>query len=304
MSAINPIQHLNVNISTLDRISNSTESTLELKKHMKALLEEQIHGISFSPYEEYQDPSNQSQISEEQIRKRLNIIKPYTKWVRTFSCTDGNELAPRVAHELGLKTMVGAWISDDYEMNEKEITNIIEVAKAGHADIVAIGNEVVLREELTIEELVGYINRVKAEIPDVEVGYVDAYYVFDDYPELVEACDVILANCYPFWEYCNLEQSINYMKLMYQKALQAGRGKKVIISETGWPTKGDVLGGAEPSYDNAMRYFINTYEWAHETGIEVFYFSSFDEEWKTHHEGECGSSWGLWDKHGQYKYSI
>jgi exo-beta-1,3-glucanase (GH17 family) len=34
----------------------------------------------------------------------------------------------------------------------------------------------------------------------------------------------------------------------------------------------------------------------------MFYFSSFDESWKTGTEGDVGAYWGLWDKHEQLKY--
>jgi exo-beta-1,3-glucanase (GH17 family) len=81
--------------------------------------------------------------------------------VRTFSCTDGHEQTPRVAHELGLKTLVGAWLGTDAEINEREIQGVIEVARAGHADIVAVGNEVLLREDLSEDELLACIQRVK-----------------------------------------------------------------------------------------------------------------------------------------------
>jgi len=54
-----------------------------------------------------------SQVSEAQIRERLRIIRPTTRWVRSFSCTDGHEHTPRIAHELGFKTLVGAWLGTD-----------------------------------------------------------------------------------------------------------------------------------------------------------------------------------------------
>ena len=46
----------------------------------------------------------------------MKIIKPYTKWIRSFSCTDGNEAIPRIAKEYGIKTLVGAWLGDDDEI--------------------------------------------------------------------------------------------------------------------------------------------------------------------------------------------
>ncbi|MEO0901232.1 MAG: glycosyl hydrolase family 17 protein, partial [Bacteroidota bacterium] len=276
------------------------KSTKELKKLCKEVLEGGMHGLCFSPYEEGQKPGEQ--ISEEQIRRRMEIIRPYTDWVRSFSCTEGNELIPKVAREFGIKTMVGAWLGDDPKINEQEVTNLIQLANEGYVDIAAVGNEVLLRGDLTEDELLGFMGRVKQAIPDVPMGYVDAYYEFSDHPRIADACDVILANCYPFWEGCDLDYSLLYMKDMFQRALRAAKGKKVIISETGWPSQGSSLEGAFPSLDNMLKYFMNTQKWAQEDDIEIFYFSSFDESWKVGAEGDVGAYWGLWDAQEGLKF--
>lgn len=272
----------------------------ELQSIFSDLLNDGMHGLCFSPYMEEQEPGDF--ISENQIRERMEMIKPYTKWIRSFSCTDGNENIPRIAYENGIKTLVGAWLGKSEAINEREIANLIEIAKNGHADIVAVGNEVMYRGDLTEEELLSYIYRVKKELPNVPVGYVDAYYEFENRPKITEACDIILANCYPFWEGCSIEYSLLYMKDMFRRATKAAKGKRVIISETGWPNVGEKFHGAKPSFNNAIRYFINTQLWAKEDGIETFYFSSFDEPWKTSDEGDVGAFWGLWDKDSQLKY--
>ncbi len=297
------IKYLNVNRYLLKKQEFDINDEEGLKIRVQDILLDKIFGLSFSPYLEGQDPSDKSQITPEQISKRLDIIKPYTKWVRTFSATYGNELVPKIAHEKGLKTLVGAWIGSDLEQNEIEINNVIAIAKYGDADILAIGNEVLLREDLEVEKLIEYIKRVKAAVPNVQVGYVDAYYMFVNYPEIIDVCDVLLANCYPFWEYCALDISVSYMKQMYDLVVKNAKGKRVIISETGWPTKGEQYGGAIPSFVNAMKYFISTFEWAKENNVEIFYFSSFDEVWKINHEGEYGAYWGLWDKDGRFKFN-
>ena len=275
-------------------ISNERLSGLFMK-----YLNNGIHGVCFSAYVDGQEPG--ALIREKQIMERIEIIKPYAKWVRTFSCTDGNELIPAIAKEYGLNVMVGAWLSDNLEQNEEEIKNLIQLAKAGNADLVAVGNEVLYREELSEEELLRYIKRVKKELPDIEVGYVDAYYEFSTRPLITEACDVIFANCYPFWEGCHIDYALLYMKNMYYNALKAGNGKKVIISETGWPNRGSNFESSEPSAINAMKYFINTQKWSKEENIEVMYFSGFDELWKVKDEGDVGAYWGIWDKDGNLK---
>ncbi|MGB0456436.1 MAG: glycosyl hydrolase family 17 protein [Flavobacteriaceae bacterium] len=272
----------------------------ELQNLSQSVLNAGMHGLCFSPYEEGQEPGDL--ISEAQIRRKLEVISPYTQWIRTFSCTEGNEQIPKIAKEYGLKTLVGAWLGDDSEVNEQEIEGLIALSKAGFVDVAAVGNEVMYRGDLEEDELITFINRVKNEIPNIPVGYVDAYYEFSDRPKITEVCDVILANCYPYWEGCSLEYSLVYMKQMYQQALNAGKGKKVIITETGWPSKGTSLEGAHPSYDNALRYFINAQKWSKDDAIEMFYFSSFDESWKVGSEGDVGAYWGLWDKDENLKF--
>jgi exo-beta-1,3-glucanase (GH17 family) len=287
-------------IKSLIGTNFSDKSKEELQVLFKQALENGMHGLCFSPYEEGQKPGDI--LSEAQIRRRMKIIQPYIKWIRSFSCTDGNELIPKIAHEYGIKTMVGAWLGSDAEINKKEIEGLINLAKEGYVDLAAVGNEVMYRGDLTEEELLYFIDQVKNAIPNIPVGYVDAYYEFEHRPKITEVCNVIFANCYPYWEGCSLEYSLLYMKDMYNRALKAANGKKVIISETGWTNKGQTFYGAVPSFENAIKYFLNTQQWSEEDGIEMFYFSSFDESWKVGAEGDVGAFWGLWDKDENLKF--
>jgi exo-beta-1,3-glucanase (GH17 family) len=278
----------------------TTEARDALSTAFRATLQRGVHGLCFSPYLEGQQPG--SQVGEAQIRERLSILQPHAGWVRTFSCTDGHEQTPRVAHELGLKTLVGAWLGTDAEINERELQGVIEVARAGHADIVAVGNEVLLREDMSEDELLACIQRVKDALPGVPVGYVDAYYLFEKHPRITAACDVVMTNCYPFWEGCPREQALAYMQTMVQRTRAAAPGKRVLISETGWPDQGSPFHGSMPSREGAMQYFVDCCRWAEEDGIEIFYFAAFDEAWKVGAEGDVGAYWGLWDKDGALKF--
>ncbi len=286
----------------LASIDYQGKSIEDLRKMFRKSLKTGVHGLCASPYEEGQEPGDQ--LSQDQIRQRLDIIKPYTSWIRSFSCTDGNEYIPKIAKDMGIKTLVGAWLGDDPEINKKELEGLIDLCHKGIVDVAAVGNEVMYRGDLSEDELLDKIYYVKSSIKDLDipVGYVDAYYEFQERPAITDACDIILANCYPFWEGCDLDYSLLYMKDMYNKAVRAGNGKKVIITETGWPSDGTNLQGAFPSEQNAIKYFINTQKWSQEEGIDIFYFSAFDESWKVGGEGDVGAFWGLWDKAEKLKY--
>jgi len=282
-----------------DREFKDTTREEMINLHNK-ILTKGVHGMCFSPYVEGQKVGDS--LSDEQIRNRIEIIKHHTKWVRSFSCTDGNELTPKIAKEYGLKTIVGAWIGVDRVKNQREIDSLIELAKNGHVDIAVVGNEVLLRNDLIEDGVVSYLNEVKKELPNIPVTYSDAYYKFVEYPELVEACDILMINCYPFWEGTNIDLATASLRSMYHLIRSKANGKEIIISETGWPDDGQLVENAQPSELNAMKYFINTNKWAKEQNVPLIYFSSFDESWKVHHEGDVGESWGIWDKNNVLKY--
>ena len=273
----------------------------EIKSLFTKSLNGGLHGICFSPYTEGQNLGDQ--LSEEQIQRRMDVIAPHTTWVRSFSCTEGNEYIAKAAHKKGLKTMVGAWIGKDKAQNDKEINALIALVKDGFVDTAVVGNEVLMRGDISIQEVIIYINKVKKALPGIPVGYVDAYYKFHEHPELIEVCDVILVNCYPFWEGCDIHQASRYLRQMYTITKNISKDKRVIITETGWPSQGDSVEGAIPSQENAMKYFISASNMSKKSSIPLFYFSSFDESWKVHHEGDVGARWGLWDKNEKLKYS-
>lgn len=297
------VLHSNLKLDAYKGIDLSNKSMEELKSIFASKLDNQLYGLCFSPYVEGQDPNDI--LSEAQIIRRMNIISPYTKWIRSFSCTEGNEMIPKVAREKGLKSIVGAWISNDKDRNEREIQTLIKLAKEGSVGIAAVGNEVLLRGEVSEEELIIYINRVKKALAglNIPVGYVDTYYEYYSRPNLVNATDVILANCYPYWEGFSIEDSLQHLREMYAITQQVAKGKPIIIAETGWPSQGKANLDAHPSQLNAMKYFIQTQEWAEKQGVEIFHFSSFDESWKVRIEGEVGARWGIWDKEENLKYS-
>ena len=288
-------------------IGNDTRnsSDLELDTRLEQLLSEKMHGISFSAYNKGQKPGDE--VTLDQVKHRMALLEPHFNWVRSFATTQGNEHIPKVAHAMGMKTLVGAWLGKDADKNRLEIENLIALANDGVVDVAAVGNEVLYRGDLEETELLEFMSEVRERVPSqVPIGYVDAYYEFEDRPNVTAACDVLLTNCYPFWEGCALPYATLYMQDMYRRVIKVAQGKRVIVSETGWPSSGGTFYGAESSLQGAYLYFLRAMEWAAEDNIEMFYFASFDEGWKVSGEageGDVGAHWGLWDEEERFKYS-
>ncbi|MEN0065577.1 MAG: glycosyl hydrolase family 17 protein [Myxococcota bacterium] len=283
------------------RLKYADETPAQRAARLRQLLDDKIHGLCFSAYVEGQHPDDHVVLSDGQVRERLGVIAPHCRWIRTFACTEGNELAASLGKEMGLKTLVGAWVGDDPARNEEELEGVIRLARGGHVDRIAVGNEVLLRGEASVEQIVELMRRTREAVPGVPVGYVDAYFQFIQHPALVEACDFLPINCYPFWEKCPIDQAVPYAAEMVRRVQAVAQGKPVIIAETGWPSEGPAEGAAEPSLDNMILYALNLVEWSADNDVELFWFSAFDEAWKVGAEGGAGAYWGLWTSDGRLK---
>ena len=260
-----------------------------------------IHGLDFSPYIDGQDPNLGSYVDQDQLMARMKIVAPYTRWIRAFGCTNGLEKSGAIAHSLGLKAALGAWISADLEANEREIENLVTAAKAGEADMLIVGSEVLLRGDLAESAVIEYIERVRQEAPGLPVGYADVYGVMLSHPKILEASDVVLVNYYPYWEGIRIDLALAAIHAWHTQVTAAAGSKEVIVSETGWPSDGNTVGSAVPSSQNAAFFFLNFVSWARANDVDYFYFEALDETWKSDYEGPQGAHWGVWDKDGILK---
>ena len=214
-----------------------------------------LYGLNFSPYVDGQDPNLGSLVSEDQIRERMQIIAPFTDWVRSFGTADGLEQIGLVAHDFGLNTAMGAWLSDDADENNRQMLNLIAAAQNGEADLAIVGSEVLLRGDMSASQLIAYIHQFKTTVPDVPVTTADDYGVLLDHPEVLAACDVVLVNYYPYWECLPVDHAMALIHDMHKQVVTAAGGKPVIVSETGWPSDGEPNCSAAPSLDNACSGF-------------------------------------------------
>ncbi len=264
-------------------------------------VENPLHGLNFSPFTELNQDPNWTVITEEQIKEKLNIVSPYTHWLRTFGCTRNLDKVARLGRECGKKVAIGAWLSRDLQANETEIESLCQLLRKGLVDLAVVGSETLLRGDLTEEQLVSYIQRVKACANGIPVTTGEIYQNYIRHPALVEICDVIFVNIYPYWEGINVAYAMYYVDLKIEELKNVVGDKEIIISETGWPSDGNTIDEAVPNLENARYYLINFVSWAESKNIKYFYFEAFDEPWKANYEGPQGAHWGIFDRFGNIK---
>ncbi len=251
-----------------------------------------------------------AQITDEELRDRLFKIAPYTKWIRSFACNDDLKNVGAIAHELGLKAAVGAWLgpesnATELQSNRAQIECLKQQISAGNVDLAIVGSEVLLRRDLSEAALINYIAEVKQHIQTeglaVPVTSADVYGVLLQNPNLLGSVDLVFANYYPYWEGQKLDYAVATLHRQHLQLQSASGGRPVWVSETGWPSCGQPIGQAVPSPENAAYYFHNFMAWARTNDVNVFYFETYDEAWKVTHEGELGGCWGVWNSQAVLK---
>ena len=138
-----------------------------------------------------------------------------------------------------MKIAVGAWLSNDLVANEREISNLIDIAKAGQADMLIVGSEVLLRGDLTESQLIEYISRVKQAAPGIPVTTADVYSQFMTHKAVVAAVDVIMANYFPYWEGIEVGKAVPYVHMRHKELVEKLKGKRLLFLNPVGPAKGN-----------------------------------------------------------------
>src|SRR5690606_17394783 len=125
-----------------------------------------LQGVALSPFREDQDPARGTFPTVEQIDADLRLLSAASvAAVRTYSTLNTLIHIPRLAGEHQIKVTLGAWLNENRRLNEAEIANAIELATTQPSVIrVIVGNEALLRKDLSIDELMSYLDRVRAQV--------------------------------------------------------------------------------------------------------------------------------------------
>ncbi|MBK8931369.1 MAG: hypothetical protein IPM76_03450 [Chloroflexi bacterium] len=263
---------------------------------------DQLQGIAYSPFRDCQNPHWGPLPSVDELRDDLLLIRHMGNAVRTYSSVGAQGQIPAIAQELGLRVVAGADLGPDEEKNEAEIDALIQLAQQDDGiESVIVGNEVLLRGDLTEAELIADIKRVQTAV-DVPVTSAETIGYLFGHPALIEAVDYVLVHIYAYWDGVAIENAAQHTLNMYRLAQDLAPGKLVVIGETGWPSAGPTNGTAVPSIANEQRFWREFLTLAQSENIPFFAFSAFNELWKT--EGGVGSYWGVYDSERVNKFDL
>lgn len=246
-------------------------------------------------------------VSPERIDADLKDLSSRFDCVRTYSMGQGLGAVPEIAGRYGMKVLMGVWLGRDLAANEREMQLAMASAKTHAANLrgIVVGNEVLLRGELTEKALAGYIARMNAAT-DVPVTYADVWEFWQAHPALAKVTDYVTIHILPYWEDEPVapEQAVRHVADVYQRMKAEFPGKAVMIGETGWPSQGRTRRQASASLVNEARYMRQFLNYAATVDMPYNVIEAFDQPWKRDLEGTVGGYWGIFDVQGRPKFAM
>jgi glucan 1,3-beta-glucosidase len=255
--------------------------------------------VSYAPFRDAQTPlSLTTYIGPDQIAQDLAQLAKVTDCVRTYSVENGLDQIPELAAKAGLKVIQGIWLGSNRLKNLAQISTVVRLTKEypGVITSVVVGNEVLLRGEMTTADLAATIRSVKSQVA-VPVTYADVWEYWLRNREIYDAVDFVTIHILPYWEDFPIraKYAASHVDAIRKRIAVAFPGKEILIGETGWPSEGRMRDGALPSRTNQARVVSEILTMAKQENFRVNLIEAYDQPWKRQLEGTVGGNWGLFN---------
>jgi glucan 1,3-beta-glucosidase len=259
-----------------------------------------LYCVSYAPFRGSQDPLVPgTTVTPEQIEEDIGFLSRYTDCVRTYSVDDVHDDVLKSARRHGMKVLYGIWVSGEPAKTQAQIAATIGYAKA-FPDVIraiVVGNEVLLRGEMSAADLIGYIRQVKAQVP-MPVTYADVWEFWLRFPDVNSATDFVTVHILPYWEDFPIaaKEGAAHVDDIRKKVAAAFPNKDIVIGEFGWPSAGRMREGARPSPSEQALVISETLALAKRENYKVNVIEAYDQPWKRALEGAVGGYWGIFDR--------
>lgn len=260
---------------------------------------EKLYCVSYAPFRGAQTPIGPDiPVDPRQIDEDLAQLKQITDCVRTYSVDHGLDQIPELAKRHGMKVLQGLWLSNKPELSRKQVATTIALAKR-FPDVIAaviVGNEVLLRGEMSAPDLIRTIREVKAQV-SMAVTYADVWEFWLRHRDIAAAVDFVTIHILPYWEDFPIpaRDAAEHVDAIRKRVAAAFPDKDVFVGEFGWPSAGRMRESALPSPVNQAFAMHEVLDRAKGENYRVNLIEAYDQPWKRWLEGTVGGHWGLFD---------
>jgi exo-beta-1,3-glucanase (GH17 family) len=295
-----------------------------------------IRGLDYGPFRGSENPrANRyptKTVLQAHVDEDFKIINKVRMGnaVRIYGCTHNQDYIVWKSIASGLQAIPLADAKKDSADTDKEIQCLYAILKNPKVNPSTVPFAIIGNEALkplgtyTDGELIALIEKARQKSPNIKftTAHLWSPYYFNEHCKLNvikagEVCttrlgddvDVIFPNILPYWEPSledkSIAEAVDFVVKVYKRLKNVYPKKRVIISETGWPSSG----GKNPlrtTVANQQLYWKLFLIAAKLHGMEYLGFEAFDERWKglPGGEGPVGAHWGLFDENRKPKGKI
>jgi exo-beta-1,3-glucanase (GH17 family) len=266
-----------------------------------------FNSVSYAPFQAWQSPLSKTYPTGAEVAADLSLVAQQANGIRTYSSIEGNYDIGALAKQAGLKVWLGIWLSSNPTDNAREMAAGIAEANA-HPDVitrVVVGNEVLLRRDLSVDDLIADIDYVHARVKQ-PVAYADVTDFWKKFPQVAPHVDIVMIHFLPYWEDkpLNVDAAIANIKTTTDQFKTLFPGKIISIGETGWPSRGRWRKDVAPSRVNEAVFLREFVTLATQEHVDYNLIEAFDQPWKYQDEGVAGANWGIWNAHRVQKFPL
>ncbi|QOG11682.1 hypothetical protein [Arcobacter sp. FWKO B] len=271
---------------------------------------QKLQSVSYAPFKNSESPMDFAKgfvIPEDRIDKDLELLSKHFQAIRIYSVS-GLESVPKYAKKHGLKVLLGVWVCADEEMTKQELQTMLKLTKE-YPDVISavvVGNEVLLRREMSGDKLGSYIKWVKENVSDIPVTYADVWEFWLKNQNLAPLVDFVTIHILPYWEDnpVSIDVALEHIQTTHMEVSNTLKEKKILIGETGWPSEGRMRGASIPSPVAQAEFIRGFLKIADENNWNYNIIEAFDQPWKRASEGAVGGYWGIFDTNSTDKNVI
>ena len=256
------------------------------------------HGITYTPYAD-----------DGGCKKGPEVVADFQKlgdhsMVRLYG-TDCNQLATvvPVVKAKGMKLIMGI-ANKNVTANkvDEDVAAIVAAVGSDWSSVVAVGvgNEPSLNG-ISVDVAIAAVQSARTGLRKAgfqgPVAIIDTFAAVKQDPRICQNSDITAINLHAFFDPNTAASGAGkFVTDQVQLVAQACNNKKVIVTESGWPTQGKANNKAVPSLENQRVALQSIKQACDANHIPLVLFSAFNDKWKKDFEGSlgCEKFWGLY----------
>lgn len=224
--------------------------------------------------------------------KGFGIVRVYD-----IGCPVGDFVA--AAAQNGLKIMIGINSINNYDGDLDKLIGMVN-GNWGPVDTVYICNECVNSGAASAGNVAGKVSAAKRTLQgkgfNGNVVTVDTFNVMMNDATICSTSDYCATNIHAFFDpNTSADRAGGFVHNMYEKVVQQNSGKRVVITESGWPWKGQCNGQACPSVDNQVTAVNGIMGQFSGQANNLFLFQGYDAGYKSGGQFGVEPYFGIFD---------